>query len=89
MLKNAYLLAKFGADTAENERHFAEILPIGRRVVDRCRWAARGSSPGAQPALSPRPAPVRAAAADSAAPDSAQTTARLQKESNIVISQQI
>ena len=31
MLKNAYFLAKIGADTAENERNFAEILPIGRR----------------------------------------------------------
>ena len=30
MLTNAYLLAKIGADTAENEHHFAEILPIGR-----------------------------------------------------------
>ena len=28
MLKNAYLLAKIGADTAENELIFAEILPI-------------------------------------------------------------
>ena len=27
MLQNAYLLAKIGADTAENELHFAEILP--------------------------------------------------------------
>ena len=27
MLKNAYLLAKIGADTAENERSFAENLP--------------------------------------------------------------
>ena len=27
MLKNAYLLAKIGADTAENEQHFAKILP--------------------------------------------------------------
>ena len=27
MLKNAYLLATIGADTAENERHFAENLP--------------------------------------------------------------
>ena len=27
MLQNAYLLAKFRADTAENEQHFAEILP--------------------------------------------------------------
>ena len=33
--KNAYFLAKIGADTAENEQHFAEILPIGRRVADR------------------------------------------------------
>ena len=35
MLNNAYLLAKIVADTAENEQHFAEILPIGRRVADR------------------------------------------------------
>ena len=27
MLKNAYWLAKIGADTAENERNFAENLP--------------------------------------------------------------
>ena len=27
MLKNDYLLAKIGADTAENEQHFAENLP--------------------------------------------------------------
>ena len=27
MLQNAYLPAKIGADTAENEQHFAEILP--------------------------------------------------------------
>ena len=26
MLQNAYLLAKIGADTAENEQKFAEIL---------------------------------------------------------------
>ena len=50
MLKNAYFLAKIGADTAENEQHFAEILPIGRRVADRCpgpeveRKAARAGS---------------------------------------------
>ena len=29
------MLAKIGADTAENEQHFAEILPIDRRVLDR------------------------------------------------------
>ena len=27
MLQNAYLVAKTGADTAENEQHFADILP--------------------------------------------------------------
>ena len=27
MLQNKYLVAKIGADTAENERNFAEILP--------------------------------------------------------------
>ena len=35
MLQKAYLVAKIGADTAENEQHFAQILPIGRRVADR------------------------------------------------------
>ena len=34
MQQNAYLLAKIGADTAENAQHSAEILPIGRRVAD-------------------------------------------------------
>ena len=28
MLQNAYFLAKIGADTAENEQHFAEIPEI-------------------------------------------------------------
>ena len=28
MLQNAYFVAKIGADTAENEQHFAEILPM-------------------------------------------------------------
>ena len=27
MLQNAYLVAKIGADAAESEQHFAEILP--------------------------------------------------------------
>ena len=31
MLQNAYFLAKIGADTAENEQHFAKNLPkIGK-----------------------------------------------------------
>ncbi len=45
MLQNAYFLAKIGADTAENEQHFAEILPIGRRVAD--RPGRRGVAAGA------------------------------------------
>ena len=49
MLKNAYLLAKIGADTAENEQHFAEILPIGRRVTDRCRRLLREAPVGGAP----------------------------------------
>ena len=45
MLKNAYFLAKIGADTAENEQHFAEILPIGRRVAAEKRRARRRRVP--------------------------------------------
>ena len=45
MLKNAYFLAKIGADTAENEQHFAEILPIGRRVAERAFAAEKGRDP--------------------------------------------
>ena len=46
MLQNAHSLAKIGADTAENEQHFAEILPIGRRVASRApvARASHGSS---------------------------------------------
>ena len=34
MLQNAYLFAKIGADTAENEQHFAEnVGKIGRRAA--------------------------------------------------------
>ena len=37
MLQNAYLLAKIGADTAENEQHFAEILPTdAAAAIRRC-----------------------------------------------------
>ena len=50
MLQNAYFLAKIGADTAENEQHFAENLPkIGNYPTGpemrRCRPA---SGPGAE-----------------------------------------
>ena len=33
MLQNAYFLAKIGADTAENERNFAETSPFRDRVA--------------------------------------------------------
>ena len=38
MLQNAYFVAKIGADTAENEQHFAEMLLV---FVGACRhsWA--------------------------------------------------
>ena len=39
MLKNADFLAKIGTDTAENERNFAEIVQIGRRVAAPCALA--------------------------------------------------
>ena len=43
MLQNVYFLAKIGADTAENEQHFAENLPkIGNRRGGRRRTAACG-----------------------------------------------
>ena len=52
MLQNAYFLAKIGADTAENEQHFAEILPIGRRVADRrVKSATPGRSATAGPSI--------------------------------------
>ena len=43
MLQNAYFVAKIGADTAENEQHTAEILPI-RPCEPACMsGAARGT----------------------------------------------
>ena len=41
MLQNAYLLAKIGADTAENEQHFAEICQKLATTL-RVRRAVRG-----------------------------------------------
>ena len=49
MLQNAYFLAKIGADTAENERNFAEILPkICRKLATTppsCGDADEGAGP--------------------------------------------
>ena len=48
MLQNAYFLAKIGADTAENEQHFAEILPkIGN--YGGAGFGAGGEAGGAPP----------------------------------------
>ena len=57
MLQNAYLLAKIGADTAENEQHFAKILPTD--ALWRLRRAFRGPlsrprAPGSPRGAAPR-----------------------------------
>ena len=55
MLQNAYFLAKIGADTAENEQHLAEILPIGRRVADRPTRPAAAARQAEEYPLAPIP----------------------------------
>ena len=63
MLQNAYLLAKIGADAAENELNFAENLPtkIGNYPTGPLpygpRW--RRCSPGSLSATRPRSRPCR------------------------------
>ena len=56
MLSNACLLAKIGADTAENEQHFADILPkIGNYPTGRLTAIAalrRSAAPSESPASS-------------------------------------
>ena len=58
MLQNAYFLAKIGADTAENEQHFAEMLPktgnypTGPAVGSRARRPRM--RPGPRPAEGPQ-----------------------------------
>ena len=67
MLQNAYFLAKIGADTAENEQHFAEIgagrgrgaaaagaEPAPRRG-DRGRHGRRRAGAAARPSSAPFP----------------------------------
>ena len=50
MLQNAYLLAKIGADTAENERNFAENLPkIGNYPTGPAPTCGTGAPPGSGP----------------------------------------
>ena len=69
MLTNAYLLAKIGADTAENEQHFAEFLPIGRCVADRRRTLAATERAALRmlPTLALRPTDLRLPASLAAA----------------------
>ena len=56
MLQNAYLLAKIGADTAENERNFPENLPkignypTGPLALHPIQPKSVGWSPGVDPA---------------------------------------
>ena len=46
MLQNAYFLAKIGADTAENERNVAEILPKFCKILAKFRnFALRQPGP--------------------------------------------
>ena len=61
MLSNAYLVAKIGADTAENEQHSAEILPkTGNYPTGSCRAVRscrRRGLPEAPRTRRPRPSP--------------------------------
>ena len=52
MLQNAYFLAKIGADTAENEQHFAEILPETGNYPTGPPQGRRGASDGFAPSAS-------------------------------------
>ena len=64
MLKNAYFLAKFRADVAENEQHFAEILPtdaLWRPLFIRLSQVASDCPPAHQSPLAARGAPRAAA----------------------------
>ena len=60
MLQNAYFLAEIGADTAENEQHFAETLPtdalwLGSKQRDRpVGREGRGDRTGHVPGLGVR-----------------------------------
>ena len=57
MLQNAYFLAKIGADTAENEQHFAEILPTDANRSSSVDPATNQRLSRRCPPLSPLPLP--------------------------------
>ena len=61
MLQNEYFLTKIGADTAENEQHFAEILPkIGNSPTGSPDSPPRGRGLQLGPAAGELPAALRA-----------------------------
>ena len=62
MLNNAYLLAKNGADAAENDKKFAEILTKFRDVTWLSSTAGREDLPPRRVAKCPRCVRCRAAA---------------------------
>ena len=61
MQQNAYFVAKIGADTAENEQHSAEILPIGRPACTSAGGPRGRSGPWAAAPAQAVVAEVRAA----------------------------
>ena len=61
MLQNAYFLAKIGADTAENEQHFVDILP---KISNYRYHELPGRCPGGRPGALPLRRGVRARGRD-------------------------
>ena len=51
MLQNAYFLAKIGADTAENEQHFAEIAEVADVAAAQQRLARAALRGGGRDAV--------------------------------------
>ena len=51
MLQNAYFLAKIGADTAENEQHFAEI-GVGKQYASQARRRSAAPMSGSADSMS-------------------------------------
>ena len=70
MLQNAYFLAKIGADTAENEQHFAEILQKNWQLAYGLPRPEPGRAPSiaSWPAIEPLPTSLSPAAGRSPGP---------------------
>ena len=58
MLQNAYFLAKIGADTAENEQHFAEILRKTGNYPTGPAWSAAAATEDPHVVIMAGPRPV-------------------------------